>query len=128
MTPVVRPLKDSDIPFVWETSLKVRKPHGTMWADHLREHGDNALALLQARISTTNVMEADGVLIGFAHRVRDIVRMVYVKRELRGFGYGLELLAPAPAERVNVWRPNPCWRRWAYARNIPWQEATHAAE
>jgi hypothetical protein len=117
---VVRTMGADDFSFVWETSLKVRKPHGTQWRDWVKLHGDELFDSLNAPGSMVAVMESGDVLIGFVHFVGDVLKMIYIKRDLRGFGYGSELLGGRKA--VRVWRPNRCFRIWAQVQNIRWRE------
>jgi len=125
---LIRPIESRDLAFVWETSLKVRKPYGVPWTTWRDEQGPRALKDLNAPHTSIRVMESDGVLVGFAHGVGAVLLMLYVKRDLRGFGYGLQLLGLDPyamnpdGVQVYVHRPNACWRRWCLAKNLRWRE------
>lgn len=119
----VRPWEVEEVDFVWETSLKVRKPHSTPWREWEASQGEKLLAQLNALDSRVSVLDAfDGLVVGFAHWLGPVLQMLYVKRDLRGFGYGLQLLGVRP-EVVLVHRPNTCWRRWTYLKGIRWKEA-----
>lgn len=113
--------------FVYETALKVRRPRGVPWSEWETSVGNRMTEVLAAPASRVNVGEWRHALVGFAHFLDDVLHMLYVKRELRGLGYGLELLQ-LDALGMNggvlkVHAPNVVWRRWAYKKNVRWIEA-----
>lgn len=137
-----------DLQFVWETTLKVRKPHGVSWRDWRGLHGAKLLDELVSDNGRITVCDGgNGVIVGYAWRTLDgsfsivtdaagepvrqaepqhpVLRMLYVKRDLRGNGIGLQLLHAAGVVRdgspIEVYRPNPCWRRWADHHRINWE-------
>lgn len=119
----LRAMEASDLAFVLETSMKVRKPHGVAWVDWRDDTADaTRAALLTAPGVTVAVLEADGIIVGFSHWIGGVLRMLYVKRDLRGFGYGMQLLGANAGAVLTVHRPNPCWRRWAHVRALQWRE------
>lgn len=119
---MIRPIESRDISFVWETTLKVRKPYEVPWTTWRDDNGPRVLRDLNAEGSRVSVLESDAVLIGFAWWIGAVLTMLYVKRDLRGFGYGLALLGELRG-CIHVHRPNGCWRKWTQRRNIRWREA-----
>lgn len=124
----IRAATPADRSFIVETSTKVRWPQrsGVSWREWQAAYGPAARSAFEH--GQTLVMEAAGVLLGFVVVVDDAVFMLYVKRELRGEGFGRELLtaAGAPVEAI---APTPCWKKWAQYHGIRWQEQRrqHAA-
>jgi hypothetical protein len=115
-------MEQADYGFVWETSLKVRLPHGESWRDWRQEQGERVRADLDAPASRVVVMDGGDVIVGFAHFMGGVLRMIYVKRDLRGFGYGMDLLRDALNAPLYVYKPNPCFRRWTHTKGLAWRE------
>lgn len=121
--PTIRAAGPDDFAFVWETSLKVRKPHGVTWRDWSAALGDVMARELNAPGSSVRIMDGGGVIVGFAHDLGGVLQMLYVKRDLRGFGFGVELVAPLTVDgAVAVHRPNACWRKWSALKALRWVE------
>lgn len=143
----IRPATADDGPFVWETTLKVHQPRSRMadgtsrpavcWADWVNLRGAETMQML--RDSRVLVMESGNILLGFVVVSQGVVRMLYVKRDFRGNGFGLELLsADGPAidharadarfphlepRPLYAARPTPSWKRWARLHGIQWVTA-----
>lgn len=118
----LRAMEAGDVSFVLETSMKVRKPHGVAWVDWRDDTEVATRAGLHAPLSRVSVLEWNGIIVGFSHWVGGVLRMLYVKRDLRGSGYGVQLLGVNAHAVLDVHRPNPCWRRWAHVRALRWRE------
>lgn len=109
----IRPATAEDLPFVIETAAKVRWPKGTTfhaWSAAYR----TSYHKLVADGGRVLVAEADGVILGFAIvDAHDRLEMVYVKRDFRGAGIGLQLLGEAGLRPpFHLIRPTPSVRRW----------------
>ena len=126
----IRPMRQTDYQFVFETTVKVRWPRraSVPWWEWKQLHGpmvDHWIRDGQVRIAAV-----DGVLLGFVVEAPTGVAMLYVKRGFRGDGIGLQLLfdtAPkrslAPYAHVKVLLPTPCWQRWCERRAVKWEQA-----
>lgn len=119
----LRAMGPDDFAFCWETSLKVRKPYAVPWGAWVAAVGDRQRALLEMPGADVRVLEAEGVIVGFAHLVGEVLHMLYVKRDLRGLGFGLQLVG-SHSVPILVASPNACWRRWAYGSGLRWKVAT----
>jgi GNAT superfamily N-acetyltransferase len=114
--------------FVWETSAKVRRPHGMPWLDWVELHGRDVDGYL-ARSTVVMVDAGADLLLGFAAVEAGAVWMVYVKPAARGGRLGLRLLEAAGActgETVSLLRamaPTPCWWRWTERHGIETERA-----
>jgi len=111
----VVPFTEAARAFVRETTARVRLPRdewGTArlpWNDWAFAYG--ALVDLWLREGTCAVVDAgDDVFLGFALAHHGFVRMVYVKREFRGAGFGRELLQAVGTSVPHC--PNDSWRAW----------------
>lgn len=122
MTTSIRAMHPNDVGFVWETSMKVRQPRDLPWSVWLEEAGAAFREALGREGTTIHVLGFDDVIVGFSWWQGAVLRMVYVKRDLRGFGYGLQLVREHEAGQVAVHKPNWCWRRWALRAGVPWRE------
>lgn len=94
--------------------------HTVTWDAWMREHGP----LVDGWLRTGDVYvwfdeTAPDIVLGFLVVTDgDLVRMLYVKRDFRGEGIGLELLGALPG-KPRVWHPNGTWRRWVeYHRRV----------
>lgn len=109
-----------DARFIVETTAKVRQPREQGWREWERDGRRNAEDDL--RDGSTHVIEADGVLLGFVTMLAGALRMVYVKREFRGNGFGVALLTAAGAlddfPRVRVIDPTSSFRAWSKRRGF----------
>lgn len=115
----IRPATADDHRFILETTAKVRQPHGLPWTTWKRTGMQQATEAL--RHGSAWVVESDGVLLGFVV-ADEAVSMLYVKRDYRGLGLGLELLAKTGQGKVvRVRQPTASWRAWARRRSLPWQ-------
>lgn len=118
---LVRPATDDERDrFCLETSMKVRQPRGATWTEW--NHAARETMAREMREGRVVVGVEDDVIVGFAYYSRYVLRMVYVKRDLRGFGYGLELLGANAGGMLYPLRPNACFRRWARAKKLIWTE------
>lgn len=129
----IRRARESDMAFVRETTCKARWPRmlSNPWApkDQQRYHRPmNWHEWESAHGPTVDQWIADGVcavldagddtILGFAigtvgDGLGTLVRMVYVKREFRGNGFGRELLVAVgaiPPYRVHL--PTASWAMW----------------
>lgn len=120
---VIRPMGQADRAFVVETTLKVRQPRGLSWREWegLRRSETERIA----DDGTVLVVEADGVLLGYATAHASdhgpVLGMLYVKRDFRGDGLGMLLLAALGMNApVLVDHPTASWRAWARRRQLPW--------
>lgn len=119
----IRPAQPSDHRFLVETIAKVRQPREMSW---LRWSLLGVPMAQQTVLSgASHVAEADGVILGFVTEQAGAVEMLYVKRDFRGNGIGLDLLAKAadPTETVTARAPTSSWRAWCRRRGIEWRAA-----
>lgn len=117
---VVRPATpDERDRFCLETAMKVRQPRGATWTEW--NHAARETMAREMREGTVRIGELDGVLVGFSQWHGGALHMLYVKRDLRGFGFGLDVLLPCGVPQVH--RPNACFRRWARDKKLTWTEA-----
>lgn len=125
---VIRSMQPADRAFVVETTLKVRQPRGITWREWegLRRVETESMA----DVGTVLVVEAGGVLLGFAVAAGGVLHMLYVKRDFRGDGLGLEMLRRLLLNRdvlstgddVHVDHPTASWRAWARRRGVAWRQ------
>jgi len=130
----VRPMVAGDRRFVRETTLKVRQPRsGVTWAAWEAEHGPD----VDRQLAEGRTVVADaggGLLLGFATDALEALSMIYVKRDLRGNGIGLALLAglgwgnDLPCSGLRVTRPTASFRKWADLHRIPWDAGDEEEE
>lgn len=127
----IRPVRESDMAFVRETTCKARWPRvltnpgaapadrvysrPITWHEWERAHGPT----VDEWIADGNCMVLDAgedTILGFAIVTRgELVRMAYVKREFRGNGFGLGLLAACGAGGEPPFRahlPTASWDMW----------------
>jgi GNAT superfamily N-acetyltransferase len=120
---VVRPMREGDRPFVFETTVKVRWPRTAVsWHEWSEVHG--AMVDHWIRDGFVRVAESDGVLLGFVVVAPKGVAMLYVKRGFRGDGIGLRLLQACGYPDGGPPRallPTPSWARWCDRRGIAWE-------
>jgi len=117
---VIRPAAQDELGFIRETSCKVRKPRERSWASWEAQHGPQVDRWLREGEATVYAAEeAPEIVLGFLLVTDgDVVRMIYVKRDFRGEGIGLELLGQLKMP-PRPWQPNGVWRQWvAYHRRV----------
>lgn len=121
----VRSAVDADRRFIVETTARVRQPHGVNWADwecYGRTWASETLG--DGGIGSTQVVESDGVILGFLMPgYKDgapvYVECLYVKRDFRGLGFGRVLLDAAGFDdKVPCRAPTDSMRMWAKGRGI----------
>lgn len=118
-----------ELDFVVETTTKVRWPKrsGLPWYEWKALHEPQVQAWVAQ--GTTMVADAgDGLLLGFVTLSPGTgpVRMLYVKREFRGNGIGLKLLAGVMPGRVlpdmiGACLPTASWKRWCERHALTWE-------
>ena len=116
-----------ELDFVVETTVKVRWPKraGLPWYEWRALHEPQ----VQAWVRGGPVLVADagdGLLLGYVIVAMDgTVRMLYVKREFRGEGIGLRLLAAAFGRMlpnpIAVCLPTASWKRWCERHALTWE-------
>lgn len=130
---VVRPM-DVAIPyeksFIIESTVKVRHPDRT-WPNsglspmqrehrgHTEQFIDKQRTLVATFVRPTQA-PLTSVVLGFVTYATDddVVTMLYVKRDFRGYGIGAKLLGGTGVAgdikviQAEPWRPNECWARW----------------
>jgi len=130
---VIRPMEPADRSFVVETTLKVRQPRGITWREWEGLRKPDTERMVDG--GTVLVVDAGGVLLGFALAMGATLEMLYVKRDFRGDGLGLELLARLDLRHrlsgtwaaLTVDHPTASWRAWARRRGIQWAQAERKA-
>jgi hypothetical protein len=127
----IRPMRQTDYQFVFETTVKVRWPRraSVPWWEWKQLHGpmvDHWIRAGKVRIATV-----DGVLLGFVVIAPTGVAMIYVKRGFRGDGIGLRLLIESGAWQpmgmlatMKALLPTPSWSRWCERRAVRWEQAS----
>ncbi len=123
---VVRPATTDERRFIVETTAKVRQPTGVPW--HVWRPIGEAAAATAVVNGAAHVVDAGGVLLGFALVYDGAVEMLYVKRDFRGEGFGLELLKAAEVGTpVPVRFTTASWRAWCRSKGLRWEEARREA-
>ncbi|HET7036578.1 MAG TPA: GNAT family N-acetyltransferase [Thermomicrobiaceae bacterium] len=116
-----RPACADDLPFVLETAAKLRWPHGVQFRDWRPAHDARVLGIVE-RGGGIHVAEARGVLLGYAITdAAGALVSIYVKRDFRGAGIGIELLRAAGVDAgkpISCERPTPSLRIWARVRGL----------
>lgn len=133
----IRPMREADRRFVFETTVKVRWPrrNSIPWGEWLAMHGPMVEHWI--REGQVRVADSGGTLLGFVVLAPTGVAMLYVKRGFRGEGIGLSLLnltlgsvyllrPEGGSERLSVVQallPTPSWQRWCERRGVKWDRA-----
>lgn len=129
----IRPVRESDMSFVRETTCKARWPRVPVnpaapfaewrytrpltWHEWEAAHGPTVDQWIADGMC--NVLDAgDDTILGFViattgDGLGSLIRMVYVKREFRGHGFGRELLysvGAVPPYRAHL--PTASWEMW----------------
>lgn len=116
---VVRPYAEADRAFVVETTAKVRQPTGVPWGEWKPYGEEWVRSCLLSWGASPNVAEGNGVILGFVLCRRNVVEVLYVKRDYRGMGLGRLLLDAAGfGEEVLCRAPTASWRHWCRRRGI----------
>jgi GNAT superfamily N-acetyltransferase len=119
---VVRLAGEGDRRFIVETTAKVRQPRDVPWRTW--EPIGEGIAARALQDGAAYVIDAGGVMLGFLLVADGVVEMLYVKRDFRGDGFGLELLRHAGVEQpIAVRASTSSWRAWCRAKGLRWQEA-----
>lgn len=128
----IRPMRESDRRFVFETTVKVRWPrrNSIPWAEWEQMHGPMVEHWM--REGQVRVADAGGTLLGFVVMAPTGVAMLYVKRGFRGEGIGMRLLRMDQYTRLGLTTaaptlpallPTPSWQRWCERRGVKWERA-----
>lgn len=116
---MIRPAAPDELGFIRETCCKVRRPRGESWSAWEAQHGplvDRWLREGKALVWCDET--APDLVLGFLLATGDVLRMLYVKRDFRGEGIGLELLG-ALSGKPRIYHPNAVWKQWtAYHRRV----------
>lgn len=129
----IRPMEPADLNFVLETTLKVRQPRGLSWREWEGLRREETLRTIQG--AAVLVVEADGVLLGYAIAAGGWLSMLYVKRDFRGDGLGLEMVRALvlshdlgnDGDALWVEHPTASWRAWARRRDLKWTQVERKA-
>lgn len=118
----IRPAHAAELRFIRETTLKVLWPRReTSWHRWERDAGPEVDTLLAVK---PPLVLADGdLVVGFVVTAGAALYMLYVKRSLRGFGFGAALLerAELAGDPVAVWNVTDSWKAWARGRGMRWR-------
>lgn len=110
----VRPFEGRDAGFVLETACKIRWPKGTTFREWFAAYVPQVTRWV--REGTCLVVDAgDGVtVLGYLIESGGVLRSLYVKRDFRGHGFGLDLLGATTLTRpLRVQDPTPSFNAWA---------------
>jgi hypothetical protein len=82
------------------------------------------MAQQQLAAGAAHVIDAGGTVLGFVLVVSGVVEMLYVKRDFRGEGFGVELLRAAAVigDSVPVRDTTGSWRAWCRAKGLRWEK------
>lgn len=125
----VRPARETDMAFVRETACKARWPRlctnpwdppasrvytrPFSWREWEASHGPT----VDTWIADGQCLVLDAgqdTILGFVIVAEDLVRMLYVKQEFRGNGFGAELLRALGIDPLTArpHLPTPSWDMW----------------